>query len=118
MGLDPVNGVQALVRQIGWESFTFDWLTNPDRAIYTLVIASIWHSAGLVMVIVLAGLRAIENDLWKAIRVEGIPLSRAYLQVIFSGIRPILASCVVLMMSEVIRGYLHANNLSTATCRP
>lgn len=103
--LDPTTGVQALMREIGWENFTFDWLTRPDRAIYTLVIASIWHSAGLVMVIVLAGLRGIDNDLWKAIRMEGIPLWRAYLQVIFPGMRPVIASCVVLLMSEVIRGY-------------
>ncbi|MCB1446259.1 MAG: sugar ABC transporter permease [Rhizobiaceae bacterium] len=103
--LDPVNGLQALMRSIGWESFTFDWLTQPDRAIYTIVIASIWHSAGLVMIIVLAGLRGIDNDLWKAIRMEGIPLWRAYLQVILPGMRPVIASCVVLLMSEVIRGY-------------
>lgn len=103
--LDPVNGLQALVRDWGWTTFTFDWLTRPDRAIYTLVIASIWHSAGLVMIIVLAGLRGIDNDLWKAIRMEGIPLWRAYLQVIFPGMRPVIASCVVLLMSEVIRGY-------------
>ncbi|MFT3999786.1 MAG: sugar ABC transporter permease [Rhizobium sp.] len=103
--LDPVNGLPALMRAIGWESFTFDWLTRPDRAIYTLVIASIWHSAGLVMVIVLAGLRGIDSDLWKAIRMEGIPVWRAYLQVIFPGMRPVIASCVVLLMSEVIRGY-------------
>ena len=103
--LDPTRGLQALVRGMGWESFTFDWLTRPDRAIYTLVIASIWHSAGLVMVIVLAGLRGIDSDLWKAIRMEGIPLWRAYLQVIFPGMRPVIASCVVLLMSEVIRGY-------------
>lgn len=103
--LDPVNGLQALMRGAGWESFTFDWLTRPDRAIYTLVIASIWHSAGLVMVIMLAGLRGIDNDLWKAIRMEGVPIWRAYLQVIFPSMRPIIASCVVLLMSEVIRGY-------------
>lgn len=103
--LDPVSGMPALIRSLGWSDFSFDWLTRPDRALYTLVIASIWHSAGLVMVIVLAGLRGIDHDLWKAIRMEGIPLWRAYLQVIFPGMRPVIASCVVLLMSEVIRGY-------------
>jgi glucose/mannose transport system permease protein len=103
--LDPVNGLQGLMRGMGWENFTFDWLTDPDRAIYTLVIAGIWHSAGLIMVIILAGLRGVDEDLWKAIRMEGIPLWRAYLQVIFPGMRPVVASCVVLLMSDVIRGY-------------
>ncbi|RWN67536.1 MAG: sugar ABC transporter permease [Mesorhizobium sp.] len=103
--LDPVNGLQGLVRGMGWENFSFDWLTDPDRAIYTLVIAGIWRSAGLIMVIILAGLRGVDEDLWKAIRMEGIPLWRAYLQVIFPGMRPVVASCVVLLMSDVIRGY-------------
>ncbi len=103
--LDPVNGFPALVRSLGWESFTFDWLTSPDRAIYTLVFASIWHSAGLIMVIILAGLRGVDTELWKAIRMEAIPLWRAYLQVIFPSLRPVIASCVVLLMSDVIRGY-------------
>lgn len=103
--LDPVNGLQGLARSLGWESFTFDWLTNPDRAIFTLVIAGAWHSAGLVMVIVLAGLRGLDDDIWRAIRMEAIPLWRAYLQVIFPSMRPVIASCVVLLMSEVIRGY-------------
>jgi glucose/mannose transport system permease protein len=103
--LDPTNGVQALIRSWGWANFSFDWLTNPSRAIYTLVLASVWHSAGLVMLIMLAGLRGIDNDLWKAIRMEGIPLWRAYLQVILPALRPIFASCVVLLMSDVIRSY-------------
>lgn len=103
--LDPVNGIAGLVHSLGWTSFSFDWLTNPDRAIYTLVIANIWHSSGLIMVILLAGLRGVDSDLWKAIRMEGIPVWRAYLQVIFPGMRPVIASCVILLMSEVIRGY-------------
>jgi glucose/mannose transport system permease protein len=103
--LDPVNGLQALMRSYGWESFVFDWLVNPDRALYTLVIAGIWHSAGLVMVIMLAGLKGVDGDLWKAIRMEGIPVWRAYVQVIFPSMRPVIASCIVILASEVIRGY-------------
>lgn len=103
--LDPTLGIQAMVRDMGWENFAFDWITEPDRAIYTLVIASVWRSAGLVMIIVLAGLRSVDGDLWKAIRMEKIPQWRAYVQVIFPGMRPVFASCIVLLMSEVIRGY-------------
>ncbi|MCA0043718.1 carbohydrate ABC transporter permease [Celeribacter litoreus] len=103
--LDPSIGIQAMVRDMGWDNFVFDWLTQPDRAIYTLVIASIWRSAGLVMIIVLAGLRSVDGDLWKAIRMENVPVWRAYVQVIFPGMRPVFASCIVLLMSEVIRGY-------------
>lgn len=103
--LDPVTGLQSLMRQWGWESFSFDWLVNPDRAIYTLVIAGLWHSIGFVMIIMLAGLRSVDTDLWKAIRVEGIPKWRAYVHIVVPSLRPMLASCVVLLTSDVIRGY-------------
>lgn len=103
--LDPVTGLQNLMRKLGWESFVFDWLVDPDRAVYTLVIAGLWHSIGFVMIVMLAGLRGIDSDLWKAIRVEGIPKWRAYLHVIVPSLRPMLASCVVLLASDVIRSY-------------
>lgn len=93
------------MRGLGFESFAFDWLSDPDRAIYTLVIAGVWHSVGFAMIIVLAGLRGVGSDLWKAIRVEGIPLWRGYLQIILPSLWPVVASAVVLLASDVIRAY-------------
>jgi glucose/mannose transport system permease protein len=103
--LDPVNGLQQLVRNWGWTGFTFDWLTDPQRAIYTLVIASVWQSTGLVMVIMLAGLKGVDPDLWKAIRLEGIKPWRAYLQVVLPSMRAMVTTCVVLITANVIKGY-------------
>ncbi|MGO4566357.1 carbohydrate ABC transporter permease [Rhizobium sp. 2YAF20] len=103
--LDPETGIQHFVRATGWESFHFDWLTDPHRAIYTLVIAAIWHSVGFIMIIMLAGLRGVDDDIWKAIHVEGIPRWRAYLHVILPSLKPMIASCVVLLTADVIRSY-------------
>ena len=49
-----------------------------ERVIYTLVIAAVWHASGLVMAIMLAGLRGIDAEIWKATRVDGIPAWRVY----------------------------------------
>ena len=103
--LDPVNGLQQIVRNMGWIDFSFDWIADPDRAIYTLVIASVWQSTGLVMVIMLAGLRGVDSDMWKAIRLEGIKPWRAYLQIILPSLRPMINTCVVLITAQVIKGY-------------
>ncbi|MBS0388220.1 MAG: sugar ABC transporter permease, partial [Proteobacteria bacterium] len=54
--LNPELGIQQAVRGWGWAGFSFDWLIDPDRVIYTLVIATVWQGAGLVMAILLAGL--------------------------------------------------------------
>lgn len=103
--LSPTIGVQNFVRGLGWTDFVFDWITQPDRAIYTLVFAGIWHQSGLIMAIMLAGLRGVDREIWRAIRVEGIPAWRAYLHIILPMLRPLLVTCVVLIAIAVVKSY-------------
>ncbi len=46
--LNPEFGVQSIVRGLGWESFEFDPLYNPDIVIYGLLIAGLWQGTGFV----------------------------------------------------------------------
>ena len=71
--LNPDFGIQNVVRDLGWKSFTFDPLYNPEIAIYGVMLAALWQGTGLVMVLMLAGLRGIDEDIWKAARIDGIP---------------------------------------------
>lgn len=103
--LNPGLGLQKLVRDMGFESFTFDWLVNQDMVIYTLVIAGLWHAAGLVMAILLAGLRGVDADLWKAARVDGIPTWRVYLSVVLPLLGPMIVTATVLLSVQVVRLY-------------
>ena len=103
--LNPTVGLQSFVRSLGVEGFTFDWLSSPDRAIFTLVIAGVWHSAGLVMAIVYAGLGSIDSELWRAGRVDGIPRATMYRRVILPMLKPVLLVCVVLLAMDVVKSY-------------
>jgi glucose/mannose transport system permease protein len=44
--LNPGLGIERVMQQAGFESFRFDWLVNPDYAVYTVVIAGVWQSSG------------------------------------------------------------------------
>lgn len=103
--LSPTLGVQQFVRSLGWNDFTFDWIVQPERAIYTLVFAGIWHSSGLIMVLMLAGLRGVDPEIWRATRVEGISKAKAYLHIILPMLRPVILTCVVLLTTAVVKGY-------------
>ena len=103
--LSPTIGVQQFVRGLGWEGFVFDWITRPDRAIYTLVFAGIWHQSGLIMAIMLAGLRGVDREIWRAVRVEGIPTWRAYVSIVLPMLRPLIVTCVVLIAIAVVKSY-------------
>src|ERR1700681_3206173 len=64
--LNPTIGLQKLMHDLGWASFRFDWLIDRDRAIYTIVIAGVWHASGFAMALFLAGLRSVDGDLLRA----------------------------------------------------
>ncbi len=103
--LNPTTGLQHFVRSLGWEPFSFDWLSNPDRAVYTVVIAGVWHSSGLVMAIVYAGLSSIDGEIWRAGRVDGVPRWRMYLRVVLPMLGPVILICVVLLAMNVVKSY-------------
>src|SRR3712207_545931 len=71
--LNPGLGLQKLVRDMGFESFTFDWLANQRMAIYKNVIPGLWHGAGLTIAIIVGGLRGGGADLRMAARICGVP---------------------------------------------
>lgn len=103
--LSPTIGVQQFVRSLGWEGFVFDWITQPERAIYTLVFAGVWHQSGLIMAIMLAGLRGIDREIWRAARIESIPIWRTYISIILPMLRPLIVTCLVLIAIAVVKSY-------------
>jgi glucose/mannose transport system permease protein len=103
--LNPSLGLEKLVRDLGFESFTFDWLVNQEMVVYTLVIAGLWHASGLTMAILLAGLRGVDADLWKAAKIDGIPTWRVYLSIVLPLLGPMIVTATVLLAVSVARLY-------------
>ncbi len=101
--LNPDFGVQKMVRDWGWESFQFAPLSNPDWAIYGVLMAGLWQGTGLVMVIMLAGVRGVDEDVWKAARVDGIPTWKTYIFIVIPMIRPIFVTAIVLVATGIIK---------------
>jgi len=103
--LNPQFGIQEVVRRWGYPQFRFDWLVDQDRALYTIVIATVWQAAGLVMAILLAGLRGIDPDIWNAARLEGIPAWRLYASVIVPMLAAPFATAALLLLTAVAKLY-------------
>ncbi|HEY9100634.1 sugar ABC transporter permease [Chitinimonas sp.] len=103
--LNPTLGLQETVRQLGFPNFEFDWLVNQDKVIYTVVIASVWQASGVVMALFLAGLRGVDEDIWKAARIDGIPRWRVYFSIVLPMLAPTFATVFVLLWVAVIKLY-------------
>ena len=103
--LNPELGLQNVVRELGWTSFSFDPLNNPDIVMFGLLIAGLWQGTGLIMCIMLAGLRGIDEDIWKAARVDGIGTVKTYLRIIIPMMRPVFVTSLVLIAAGIVKLY-------------
>ncbi|RJG15492.1 sugar ABC transporter permease [Massilia cavernae] len=121
--LNPSLGMENLVRGWGFENFTFDWLVDPDMAIYTVVIAGMWQSSGFVMALFLAGLRGVDDSIIKAAQVDGASLPVIYRRIVIPSLRPVFFSVLLILAHIAIKSFdlvmaLTAGGPGTATTVP
>ena len=103
--LNPGLGIEHTVQGWGFTSFTFDWLVDPDKAIYCVAIAGVWQSAGFVMALFLAGLRGIDDAIIKAAQVDGASLPRIYWRILIPSLRPVFFSTVMVLSHIAIKSF-------------
>ncbi|RDK00950.1 carbohydrate ABC transporter permease [Paraburkholderia lacunae] len=103
--LNPELGVQAVLHKLDFEHARFDWIVDQEWVIYTIVIATVWQASGLVMALLLAGLRGIDDELWKAARIDGIPRWRVYASIVVPMLGPSMSTAFVLLFVMVVKLY-------------
>jgi glucose/mannose transport system permease protein len=103
--LNPSLGLEKLMHDLGWASFTFDWLVQSETAIYCVVIAGVWQSAGFAMALFLAGLRGIDDSIIKAAQIDGASLPRIYWRIILPMLRPVVFSTVMVLSHLSIKSF-------------
>jgi len=82
-----------------------DWLVDQDLVLYTVVLASVWQASGFVMALMLAGLRGVDPEIWKAARLDGIPVWRVYVSIVLPMLAPTLATVFILLATMVVKLY-------------
>jgi glucose/mannose transport system permease protein len=100
--LTPGGGIGQALRQLGLD-VRFDWIVDDDKVMYTIVVATVWQASGLVMALVLAGLRGVDPGIWKAARIDGIPAWRVYLSVVLPMLGPTFATAFLLLGTAVVK---------------
>ena len=103
--LNPGLGLEAVIENLGFNNFTFDWLINPDFAIYTVVIAGVWQASGFVMALFLAGLRSVDQEIIKAAQVDGVPTVKIYTAIIIPSMTPVFLSAFIVLAHLAIKSF-------------
>jgi len=78
-----------------------DWLGDPRWAMPAIIVFAVWKSFGYNMIILLAGLQSIPDELYEAARIDGASVWRQFRDVTL----PMLAPIVVMVSILTIAGY-------------
>ncbi|TBR41610.1 sugar ABC transporter permease [Marinomonas agarivorans] len=103
--LNPTNGLEKMMIDLGFEQFTFDWLVNPDKVVYCLVIAAVWQASGFIMALFLAGLRGVDGDLIKAAQLDGAGTFTTYRRIVLPSLKPVFFSALVILAHIAIKSF-------------
>jgi len=99
--LAPTGPLNILLDVLGLGGLKQSWLGTPEWALFSIVLVLIWQFSGYHMVIFLAGLQGIPDELLEAAAVDGAGPVRKF----WSIIRPLLAPAITInLMLSIIGG--------------
>ncbi|MEV0169048.1 multiple sugar transport system permease protein [Nonomuraea fuscirosea] len=82
-----------------------DWLGDSSINIWVVMVAAAWRHVGYVMIIYLAGLKAVDPALKEAAAIDGADERQAFFRVVFPTLRPVNVIVLVITVIEALRAF-------------
>jgi len=95
---------QAL-NSVGLKSLTRNWLSDPQIALYPVIIAATWNAVGLPMLLFLAGLQTVPEELLEAAKIDGAGPVRRFLLVTFPLLRETTLIVLAITAINALKAY-------------
>jgi raffinose/stachyose/melibiose transport system permease protein len=89
----------------GLKALQRNWLSDPQIALYPVIIAATWNSVGLPMLLYLAGLQTIPEELHEAAKVEGAGPIQRFLYVTFPLLRETTLVVLAITAINALKAY-------------
>jgi ABC-type sugar transport system permease subunit len=96
--------LNSVIGRNGQTNF-IDWLGNPKLNLWAVLAEASWRQVGYVMVLYLAGLKAVDPTLREAALVDGASAWQTFWRVVFPVLRPINVVVLVITVIESLRAF-------------
>jgi raffinose/stachyose/melibiose transport system permease protein len=93
------DAFRVLGELTGFEKIFFNWLLNPDYAMYALVFVFTWQMAGYMMIIYITGLQGISNEFIEASKIDGASSWQRFTKITLPLLMPAFTICLFLTLS-------------------
>ncbi|MUT66965.1 carbohydrate ABC transporter permease [Paenibacillus sp. NEAU-GSW1] len=98
-----MQGFESLSASLGWGIFDLSWLGEPGLAFVSILGVSIWQSVGFYMVIYIAGLQSVPDDLKEAATVDGAGPVRRFFSITLPLLAPSITISVFMALTNSIK---------------
>ncbi|MFB6816247.1 carbohydrate ABC transporter permease [Streptomyces sp. NPDC056347] len=95
----------ALNAVLGDTTSPTDWLGDPDLNIWVVLLAAAWRHTGYVMILYLAGLKAVDPSLKEAAAIDGAGEAQTLFRVVLPTLRPVNVIVGVITVIESLRAF-------------
>ncbi|RLP74798.1 sugar ABC transporter permease [Mycetocola tolaasinivorans] len=100
------NGVlNNVLDAVGLHDWTRVWLGDPDTALYAVIIAALWREIGYVMVLFIAGLKALDPSVQEAARVDGASAWQRFRFVTLPQLRSVIMVVISVLLIDSLRSF-------------
>lgn len=101
---DPGNGlINGILSSVGLP--TFQWLGNVQSAMVSVLIVSVWKSAGYFMIILLAGIQDIPRDYLEAAEIDGANRWQAFRHIVMPLLKPTSFFVIVILTINALQAF-------------
>ncbi len=95
--------INQILDRIGLSSMKVDWLGDPDTALISIILATVWKASGFFMIIYLAGLQGIPKEMIEAANIDGANRWQQFRHITFPLLAGAFTVCVMLSMINSLK---------------
>jgi raffinose/stachyose/melibiose transport system permease protein len=96
--LTPTGPINQVLRGVGLPALAQNWLADSGTALGSVIVVIIWQNVGITMVVYLAGLQAVPEELQESAAIDGASAPRRF----FSVTLPLLAPATTIVVSVTL----------------
>lgn len=102
--MDPMNGILNFIMSIvGIEEI--GWLTDPDIALYSLILVTVWKGVGYYTLILIAALASIPKDIYEAAALDNASWWRTFMKITIPAISPTIYFVVIINIINALQTF-------------
>ena len=92
----PNGSLNKILELMGFMNLAKGWLINPTTAMNTIIFVNIWAGIGYYMVILMAGLTTIPEEVYEAASIDGATSFKKFFHITIPMLKPILSICILM----------------------